>query len=180
MNEPPCTVTSESRTTRAPPRFLDEFPSHRHPMNVAVEPENTLVPPPPVDGALAVFPSNAQLRKTPSAFSRVTPPETLGATEAPFRKVIPSKVTSRPRLRLWLMNRRTGRVPPPSSTTAPPVARIVNPFLRLPIRNPLGGEGYVPAAISITPPSATREIAASSVRASWGTRIVRPCAEAVA
>jgi hypothetical protein len=31
----------------------------------------------------------------------------------------------------------------------------------------------VPAAISITPPSATREIAASRVRASWGTRTRR-------
>ncbi len=60
------------------------------------------------------------------------------------------------------------RLPPPSSATAAPAAARMTKLLRafaLLMEKPLAGVGYVPADISITPPSLTVWMAASRVAA---------------
>ena len=133
------------------------FPDQEQFEKNALDPTATIVPPPPVDAArltLAWLPSKVQLRKVASARCSVTAPAMPAVSEKPLRKVRPSKVTGRPRVRQELMKRTMSRAPPPSRTTvAPAVARMVKPLPRSSMANPPTGDEYVPPASSITSPS---------------------------
>src|SRR3954447_8420091 len=77
VKSPPWIVTSDDRTTMAPPRRDEELPWNELFTNRALDPGSTLTAPPPVCVDAARLARNEHRWKRASALPRVTPPDSL-------------------------------------------------------------------------------------------------------
>src|SRR6185295_15137256 len=92
----------ELRTLIPPPRLRGWLSWNRQVLKVAVEPDSTFAPPPPVVAGSAAFLANVQRTNVAWAAISVTPPAIPSVVERPLRNVMRRKVTKPPRCELAL------------------------------------------------------------------------------